>query len=101
MPVNFITRDRTLTFSLSGEIDHHSVGNLMRELEQELDAALPRTLTVDFSGVSFMDSSGIAILLRLRHWMETQDGTISVTGLRDQPARVIRASGIQHLFRIQ
>ena len=100
MPVKFIARDRTLTLSLSGEVDHHSVTGLMRELDQELDAVLPRMLTVDFSGVTFMDSSGIAILLRLRSWMDAQDGSLCVTGLRDQPARVMRASGIRHLFRI-
>ena len=42
--------------------------------------------------------SGIAILLRLWKRMETLGGTIRVTGLREQPARVLGAAGLQRLF---
>ncbi len=101
MSVKYTVRDRALTVSLSGEVDHHNAVRLIRELEQELDSVIPRELTVDFSGVSFMDSSGVAILLRLHKWMKGQDGSLSVTGLRDQPARVMRAAGVQQLLRLR
>ena len=52
---------RELTLTLRGELDHHAAKEAMRKLEWELDAALPSKLTLDFSGVSFMDSSGIAV----------------------------------------
>ena len=66
MPVAYATHNRILTISLSGDIDHHSVKGLLHSLEKEVDAVLPRQVVVDCSGVTFMDSSGIAILLRLR-----------------------------------
>lgn len=55
---------RELTLTLRGELDHHAAKEAMRKLEWELDAALPSKLTLDFSGVSFMDSSGIAVVMR-------------------------------------
>ena len=98
MPVAFTVHNRMLTAAISGDIDHHRVKNLMRDLEQQLDEVLPRALTLDCSRVTFMDSSGIAVLLRLWRRMEELDGTIQVSGLPDQPARVLRAAGIERLI---
>ena len=100
MPVAYSARNRALTVSLSGEIDHHGVRGLLRDLEQEVDAVLPRTLTVDCRGVTFMDSSGVAILLRLWQRMEALEGSVQVTGLKEQPARVLRAAGLQRFLTI-
>ena len=100
MPVAYATHNRILTISLSGDIDHHSVKGLLHSLEKEVDAVLPRQVVVDCSGVTFMDSSGIAILLRLRQQMDELSGTIQVTGLNEQPARVRWAAGIGRLIPI-
>ncbi|MBR5534946.1 MAG: STAS domain-containing protein [Ruminiclostridium sp.] len=98
MAVAYTTQNRHLTVALSGEIDHHRVRGLLEDMDRELDEVLPHTLVVDCTGVTFMDSSGIAILLRLWKRMEALGGTIRVTGLREQPARVLGAAGLQRLF---
>lgn len=98
MAVAYTTHNRILTVSLSGDIDHHRVKGLLQDLDREIDEVLPRQLTVDCSGITFMDSSGIAVLLRLWQRMEELEGTIRVTRLPDQPARVLRAAGIQRLI---
>ena len=100
MSVAYATHNRMLTISLSGDIDHHRVKGLLQNLDQELDEVLPRQVVVNCSGVTFMDSSGIAILLRLRQQMDELSGTIQVTGLNEQPARVLRAAGIGRLIPI-
>ncbi|MCI8414366.1 MAG: STAS domain-containing protein [Ruminiclostridium sp.] len=100
MSVAYATHNRILTISLSGDIDHHRVKGLLQNLDQELDEVLPRQVVVNCSGVTFMDSSGIAILLRLRQRMEALSGTLQVTGLNEQPARVLRAAGLHRLIPI-
>ena len=100
MSVAYATHNRLLTISLSGDIDHHRVKGLLQNLDQELDEVLPRQVVVNCSGVTFMDSSGIAILLRLRQRMEALSGTLQVTGLNEQPARVLRAAGLHRLIPI-
>ena len=65
---------RELTLTLRGELDHHAAKEAMRKLEWELDAALPSKLTLDFSGVSFMDSSGIAVVMRALKRMRAMGG---------------------------
>ena len=53
---------------LSGEIDHHAAQSIRREIDAQVDDRLPELLTLDFSGVTFMDSSGVGLILgRGRH----------------------------------
>ena len=54
-----------LVFTVSGEVDHHGAKGLMKELDRTLENHILRQFVMDLSGVSFMDSSGIALLLRL------------------------------------
>ena len=63
MEIRARDNERELLLELSGEIDHHGARNALKEVEMAIDAALPRLLTLDFSGVTFMDSSGIALIL--------------------------------------
>jgi anti-anti-sigma factor len=88
-------------WKLSGEIDHHRAQNLTQEIEQEINLRLPGTLELDFSGVSFMDSSGIALVLRTQRRMNELGGRLSVTHLPRQAARVLKTAGIHKLVDLQ
>ena len=64
MAVKCTGEDRVLTAQVSGEVDHHGAREIMGELERNIETSLPRVLELDLGGVTFMDSSGIAVLLR-------------------------------------
>ena len=55
MAVAYTTQNRALTVSLSGELDHHRVKGVIRELEGEIDRLLPQQLVVDCAGVTFLE----------------------------------------------
>ena len=57
--VCFVPAQGTLAAYLTGEIDHHAAQALRREIDAQIDARMPELLTMDFSGVTFMDSSGV------------------------------------------
>lgn len=63
------TNGREMTLAISGDLDHHGAHGAMQQIDHALDAALPLSLTMDLSGVSFMDSSGIAVVLRAHRRM--------------------------------
>ena len=88
---------RELTLTLRGELDHHAAKEAMRNLEWELDAALPSKQTLDFSGVSFMDSSGIAVVMRALKRMRAMGGSAAIKNVPPQAKKVFTAAGI---FRI-
>ena len=101
MEINAKSMDRNLLLELSGEIDHHGARDAMRELELAVDAALPKKLVLDMTGVTFMDSSGIALILRAQQRMRLLDGSILVCHVPEQAKRVLDAAGIWRLVTIR
>ena len=89
--------DRDLPLPLHGELDHHGA----KEIDRHLDVALPLRTTLDFSGVSFMDSSGIAVILRLYKRMQNLGGSMRVTHVQPQAMRVLRAASIGSVVTIE
>ena len=101
MSITVTCRDGAVTAALCGEIDHHGAKTVMGELEEIISTRLPRALTLDLSGVTFMDSSGIAVLLRARRGMEGLGGTLRVAHIPAQPRRVLDAAGIGRLVTLE
>ena len=101
MEINAKTADRNLLLELSGEIDHHGARNAIRELELAVDTALPKKLVLDLAGVTFMDSSGIALILRAQQRMQLLDGSLLVRNVPQQARRVLDAAGIGRLVTIR
>ena len=101
MEINAKSMDRNLLLELSGEIDHHGARDAMRELELAVDAALPKKLVLYMTGVTFMDSSGIALILRAQQRMRLLDGSILVCHVPEQAKRVLDAAGIGRLVTIR
>ena len=98
MPIRLSQTNAALTAYLQGEIDHHGARTMMLSLDREVSARNPRTLTVDMTGVTFMDSSGIAVLLRCLRRMEETGGTMSVRGVPAQAKKVFSAAGLDKLI---
>ena len=93
------TQDKhILTALISGELDHHAAKSVMAELERRMDAARPRTLILDLAGLSFTDSSGIAVLLRAWRHMGQLGGTMKVVRTPAQAHKVFHAAGLQRLI---
>lgn len=101
MEIQVKSADRNLLLELSGELDHHGARNTLREVELAIDAALPRVLVLDFSGITFMDSSGIALILRSQQRMQLLDGSLLVRNVPAQARRVLDAAGIGRLVNIK
>lgn len=101
MQIRARNNERELLLELSGEIDHHGARNALKEVEMAIDAALPRLLLLDLSGVTFMDSSGIALILRSQQRMQLLDGSVVLRNVPSQARRVLDAAGIGRLVSIQ
>ena len=101
MPVTAACKDRDLTARLSGEIDHHGARTMMAELDQIIAQRLPRRLTLDLSGVNFMDSSGIAVIIRCKRRMDELGGSLRAVSIPTQPRRVLDAAGVGRLIPLE
>lgn len=101
MPIRAQEENGALTAYLSGEIDHASARSLMLALDREVVQRAPRTLRVDMSAVTFMDSSGIAVLLRT--WRRTQEAqtAMEVVAVPRQPWKVFSAAGLPKIIPME
>lgn len=89
-----------LTIFLSGELDHHEARCTIRSIDELLDEYLPRDCVLDMSGLSFMDSSGIAVIIRTSRRMKALGGRVWIENPAKQAMRVIDASGIDRLVPV-
>ena len=99
MAVSCTCDRRSLTAVLSGELDHHGAKQVMEELDRRVEQELPRQLTVDMGAVTFMDSSGIAVLLRAHRRMVQLEGGMLVINVPKQAQRVFRAAGLHRIIK--
>lgn len=65
-----------LTLHLSGELDHHGAKGAMRTIDALLDKYMPRDAVLDLAGLTFMDSSGIALIIRTDRRMRETGGRL-------------------------
>ena len=89
-----------LTIYIAGELDHHEARGAIHSIDELLDEYLPRDCVLDMSGLSFMDSSGIALIIRMSRRMKTLGGRAWIENPAKQPLRVIDASGIDRLVPV-
>jgi len=100
MPVKFDTSNHKMTAYLSGEIDHHNAQTLREAIDAELCRARPGTLRLDFGGVSFMDSSGVGLVMGRFKALGAYGGKLELANLPGQISKVMRLSGIEKIAKI-
>ena len=93
-------KDGRLTLYLQGELDHHGVRNTMALIDKLIDDFLPRDCVIELSRLSFMDSSGIALIPKIHRRMQQSGGRAWIENAEKQPLRVIDASGIDRIVNV-
>ena len=96
------TNDRgALTIYLTGELGHAEAIAAMARMTGVIDTALPVSVVLDLSGLSFADSSGIAVLLRAQRQCEGLGATFVVRGTPPQAMRVFDAAKLSRFVTFQ
>lgn len=88
----------TLVVKLSGEIDQSCAGEIRREIDRELERRHIRNLILDFAGVTFMDSSGIGMILGRYKQIKARDGKMMMIRMQPQVDRVLELSGLKKII---
>ncbi len=101
MPITVNKEAGGTVITLTGEIDHHGARTMLVQLEDAISTQLPMRLTLDLSGVTFMDSSGIAVLLRTHRQMTQLGGSLRVTAIPVQARRVLDAAGVGRIIPLE
>lgn len=84
---------------LDGEADVTNCNALRGVLEAEV-AKQPRTLIIDLSGLRFMDSSALHVILRVNRTMDRQGGVLALASPRDPVAKMLRLTAADQLLPV-
>ena len=95
--VTFSHTEGRLVARIFGEIDHHTARPIREKIDKEAFLTRPRVLVIDLSGVGFMDSSGIALILGRVEVAGELGGVVQIVGSNPQVKKLIRLSGIERL----
>ncbi len=100
--MRIITHDdgRCLTLRLVGELDHAAAQTVMPGIEDAVEEYLPRRCVLDLSGVSFMDSSGIAVILKTDRLLRQTGGVLALSGVPGQVRRVLDVAGLTKIVPV-
>ena len=100
--MRIITHDdgRCLTLRLVGELDHAAAQTVMPGIEDAVEEYLPRRCVLDLTGVSFMDSSGIAVILKTDRLLRQTVGALALSGVPGQVRRVLDVAGLTKIVPV-
>ncbi len=90
----------TVTVFMEGELDHCSAQGIRRILDGCLQDGQVKTMILDMEDISFMDSSGIGVILGRYKVLRQRGGTLSVRNMNAQVTKVFRLSGMHQIIDI-
>lgn len=88
----------TLVAKITGEIDHHTARWLRMDIDTAIHDKAPKKLLMDFSGVSFMDSSGVGLVMGRYKNMKERGGRVSLVNMPDYIEKVMNLAGMDKLL---
>ena len=99
--IKSISSGRTLTVYLEGDIDHHNARPIRSRIDTKVYIQRPDELILDLSGVSFMDSSGLGLILG-RYTKAVEMGILfKVVNPTPQIRRILDLAGTERLIKVE
>ena len=101
MPLKLCAEGKMVTACLIGEIDHHGAGKLREEIDTMLERNHPDTLILDFREVTFMDSSGIGLIMGRYRALGMGQKCIMAVNAGSHIDKLLHLSGVHRYMEIQ
>ncbi len=100
MYLKFDKKDDKLLISLMGELDHHSAEEVRVKIDDRIDRDNIRKVILNFSGVTFMDSSGIGVVIGRYKKMKNRNGKLCVAEINKTVNKVFEISGMYKIIDV-
>ena len=101
MLIKFKKENETLTAFLQGEIDHHTAAFARNEIDTEVGTEGITKLVLDFGGVTFMDSSGIGLVMGRSKITSGIGAELEVANIPDNIYKLMKLAGIEKLATLK
>ena len=101
MSVEIKVSGETVTAYLSGELDHHSARAMREAIDNAVELNMPSRLVLNFRNISFMDSSGIGLVMGRYRNLAKSGAELHITGASEQIHKMLKLAGIEKLAKIE
>jgi stage II sporulation protein AA (anti-sigma F factor antagonist) len=92
--VEFLNKGTALVIKIKGELDHHTAEDVRQKIDNEIMKSVAKNVVFDFSEVSFMDSSGIGVIMGRYKNLKQLRGKVSLVNLKPQLKKIFDMSGV-------
>ena len=94
------SRDGLLCVYLYGEIDHHSAVSVRRTIDEKITLARPNRVYLELSGVDFMDSSGLGLIMGRYALVKRGGGELYVLDPSPAVVKMMKLAGMERMIRL-
>ena len=101
MEIIYEIAGNTLTARLFGEMDHYTAGKVREDIDSTMKQYETINLVFDFSRVTFMDSSGIGVLIGRKKTMDMHRGEICARNLGERAQKIFDKSGLAQIILVE
>ena len=98
--VTYETRGEMLVIHVGGEIDHHSAVAVRTGIDERISSERPQKVMLELSGVDFMDSSGLGLIMGRYALVKQCGGTLSVLDPSPAVVKIIKLAGMERMVSI-
>ncbi|MCL2215485.1 MAG: anti-sigma F factor antagonist [Defluviitaleaceae bacterium] len=87
-------QNRVLVANLSGEMDHHQTERMRAQIDAAFEKSSCRHILLNMAEITFMDSSGIGLIIGRYKNAEKRGGKLALAEMSDPIARLFEISGL-------
>lgn len=101
MELSFKEKEGNLRVCFHGELDHHVAGGLGNKIDFEILVRAPKKVVLDYEDMTFMDSSGLAVIMGRYQTCNRLSIPISIEHLAPSIKKILLMTGIQKYVEIR
>lgn len=100
MQIKFVVKGTTLIIKIIGELDHHYSEYVRQKVDAQIMKSTIKNIIFDLSKLSFMDSSGIGVIIGRYKNIQNLKGKAAIVSTHSHINRILHATGILKIMNI-
>ncbi len=100
MEVKLLGDKKALLVKVKGELDHHLAAKVKEEVDNKMRSSNAINIIFDFSELTFMDSSGIGVIMGRYKKVRTLGGRVVASGVNAQILRILEMSAVDKIIKL-
>lgn len=94
MSVTIESSGNLMVVYLIGELDHHTAKDIREKIDFAISCKKPNHLVLDFKNITFMDSSGIGLVMGRFRLMQNHKGSVEIKNVTSQTKKIMELAGL-------